>query len=65
MNLLYEILTFIGFIAVTFGAAGTISRWLKENEERKRAVAQNHRQVTESLARIEDAIKKLNTPKLP
>jgi hypothetical protein len=57
MNLLYEILTFIGFIAVTFGAAGTISRWLKESEERKRAVAQNHREITEALARIEESLR--------
>ena len=33
MNLLNDILTFVGFIAITFGAAGTISKWLKASEE--------------------------------
>lgn len=57
MTLLYNILSLIGFIAVTFGAAGIISRWIKESEERKSASAQNHREITEALARIEESLR--------
>jgi hypothetical protein len=59
MNLLTDLLTFVGFIAITFGVAGTISRWFKAAEERKRDAFENHRQVTAALARIEESIRHL------
>jgi hypothetical protein len=59
MNLLNEILTFVGFIAITFGAAGTISKWLKASEERKRAARDNHKEITATLARIEETLRHL------
>ena len=59
MNLLTEILTFVGFIAFTFGAAGTISKFLKAAEERKRIAAQNHQDVIAALKRIDETLSKL------
>jgi hypothetical protein len=53
MNLLTDILTFVGFFAITFGAAGTISRWLKATEDRKRTLNTQNAAVLESLNRIE------------
>ena len=57
MNLLTDILTFVGFFAITFGAAGTISKWLKTAEETKRTLAAHNAAVRESLNRIEATIK--------
>jgi len=57
MNLLTDILTFVGFFAITFGAAGTISRWLKATEETKRTLAAHNASVRESLNRIEATLK--------
>jgi hypothetical protein len=65
MNLLTDILTFAGFIAITFGAAGTISRWLKAAEDRKRTMSAHNAAVLESLNRIEATLKhqsKANQP---
>jgi hypothetical protein len=39
--------------------AGTISRWFKAAEERKRDAFENHRQVTAALSRIEESIRHL------
>ena len=57
MNLLNDILTFVGFIAITFGAAGTISKWLKASEERKRTLADHNASVMSALRRIEESIR--------
>lgn len=57
MSLLANILTFVGFIAITFGAADIISKWLKAAEERKRLAEVHHREVTASLRRIEEALR--------
>ena len=57
MNLLTDILTFVGFFAITFGAAGTISRWLKAAEDRKRILSAHNAAVLESLNRIEATLK--------
>jgi hypothetical protein len=57
MNLLTDILTFVGFIAITFGAAGTISKSLKASEERKRTLADHNASVMASLRRIEEALR--------
>lgn len=62
MNLLTDILTFIGFIAITFGAAGSISKWMKAAEERKRVAADQHTIVMAALSRIETAINKTTKP---
>jgi hypothetical protein len=65
MNLLTDILTFVGFFAITFGAAGTISRWLKAAEDRKRTLSAQNAAVLESLNRIEATLKhqsKTNQP---
>jgi hypothetical protein len=57
MELLTSILTFIGFFAVTFGLAGTITKWIKAAEERKLTAADNHREITTSLKRIEETLR--------
>lgn len=59
MDLLTNILTFIGFFAVTFGLAGTITKWIKTAEERKITAADNHREVTTALKRIEETLRHL------
>lgn len=53
MELLTDILKFIGFVTITFGAAGHISRWRQENEERKRTLEKHNASVLEALSRIE------------
>jgi hypothetical protein len=65
MNLLTDILTFVGFFAITFGAAGTISRWIRESEERKRAAASHNAAVRESLNRIEATLKQQSKTSQP
>ena len=65
MNLLTDILTFVGFIAITFGAAGTISKWFKASEERKRTIADHNASVVAALRRIEMAINNSSKPPLP
>ncbi|MFM2241559.1 MAG: hypothetical protein RLZ97_414 [Verrucomicrobiota bacterium] len=65
MNLLTEILTFVGFIAITFGAAGTISKWLKASEDRKRTLADHNAAVLAALRRIEVALGETSKSKLP
>lgn len=65
MNLLTEILTFVGFIAITFGAAGTISKWLKASEDRKRSLADHNAAVLAALRRIELALGETSKSKLP
>ena len=60
MSLLTDLLTFVGFLAIVFGTAGTISKWIRENEERKQTAARNHREAMDALSRIEDS---LNEPK--
>jgi hypothetical protein len=65
MNLLTDILTFVGFIAITFGAAGTISKWLKASEVRKRTLADHNSSVMAALRRIELAINDTSKNKLP
>jgi hypothetical protein len=65
MSLLTEILTFVGFIAITFGAAGTISKWLKASDERKRTLADHNASVLAALARIELALRDTSKSKLP
>ena len=65
MNLLSDILTFVGFIAITFGAAGTISKWLKASEERKRTLADHNASMMAALRRIEMAINNSSKPPLP
>ena len=57
MNLLTDILTFVGFFAITFGSASMISRWLKAAEETKRTTAAHDTAVRESLNRIEATLK--------
>jgi hypothetical protein len=59
MNLLTDILTFVGFIAITFGAAGTISKWLKASDERKRTLADHNASVMATLRRIEESLRNL------
>jgi hypothetical protein len=53
MELLTDILKFVGFLTITFGAAGHISRWLKENDERKRTLEKHNASVMGALSRIE------------
>ena len=53
MSLLTDILTFIGFIAITFGAAGHVSRAIKAKEERSRLQLEHHREVMEAISRLE------------
>ena len=53
MELLTDILKFIGFLTITFGAAGQISRWLKESDERKRTLEKHNASVISALSRIE------------
>ena len=53
MSLLTDILTFIGFIAITFGAAGHVSRAIKAKEERSRLQLDHHREVMEAISRLE------------
>lgn len=65
MSLLTNLLTFIGFVTVTFGAAGMISKWLKENEERKRMLADHNALVMAALKRIELALAKPSDSKHP
>jgi hypothetical protein len=65
MNLLTDILTFVGFIAITFGAAGTISKWLKASEERKRTLSDHNASMMAALRRIEIAINDTSKNKLP
>ncbi len=65
MNLLTDILTFVGFIAITFGAAGTISKWLKASDERKRTLADHNASVMAALRRIELALNDTSKNKLP
>ena len=65
MNLLTDILTFVGFIAITFGAAGTISKWLKASDERKRTLADHNASVMAALRRIEIAINNASKTPLP
>ena len=65
MNLLTDILTFVGFIAITFGAAGTISKWLKASDERKRTLADHNASVIAALRRIEIAINNASKTPLP
>jgi hypothetical protein len=65
MNLLTDILTFVGFIAITFGAAGTISKWLKASEERKRTLAHHNASVMAALDRIEIALRENPKNNLP
>ena len=65
MNLLTDILTFVGFIAITFGAAGTISKWLKASDERKRTIADHNASVMAALRRIEMAINSSSKTPLP
>ena len=65
MNLLTDILTFVGFIAITFGAAGTISKWLKAADDRKRTLAAHNAAVRESLNRIEATIKQQSKTSQP
>jgi hypothetical protein len=65
MNLLNDILTFVGFIAITFGAAGTISKWLKASDERKRTLADHNASVMAALRRIEIAINNSSNQPLP
>ena len=65
MNLLTDILTFVGFIAITFGAAGTISKWHKASEERKRTLADHNASMMAALCRIEMAINDTSKNKLP
>lgn len=55
------ILTIVGFFAITFGLAGTISRWIRESEERKRTLDNHNAAVMKALERIEAAIAKSNT----
>ena len=57
MDLLTNILTVIGFFAITFGLAGHISRMLKQAEERRLTAAHNHCQITASLKRIEESLR--------
>ena len=57
MNLLTDILTFVGFIAITFGAAGTISKWHKASEERKRTLSDHNASVMAALRRIEESLR--------
>ncbi len=52
MSLLTDILTFIGFIAITFGAAGHVSRAIKAKEERSRLQLEHHREVMEAISRL-------------
>lgn len=59
MEFLTSILTFIGFFAVTFGLAGNITKWLKASEERKLTAADNHREVTTAIKRIEETLRHL------
>ncbi len=65
MNLLTDILTFVGFFAITFGAAGTISRWLKAAEDRKRILSTHNAAVRESLNRIEATLKQQSKTSQP
>ena len=65
MNLLTDILTFVGFFAITFGAAGTISKWLKASEERKRTLADHNASVMAALRRIELSLDDKAKSKLP
>ena len=65
MNLLTDILTFVGFIAITFGAAGTISRWLKASEERKSTLAKHNASVMAALDRIEITLREKSKTNLP
>ena len=60
MFLLTDLLIFVGFIAIVFGTAGTVSKWIRENEERKQTAARNHRDIMDALSRIESS---LNEPK--
>ncbi len=53
MSLLTDILTFIGFIAITFGAASHVSRAIKAKEERSRLQLEHHREVMEAISRLE------------
>ena len=53
MSLLTDILTFIGFIAITFGAADHVSRAIKAKEERSRLQLEHHREVMEAISRLE------------
>lgn len=63
MNLLTDSLTFVGFFAVTFGAAGTITKWLKAVDDRKRAFTDHNLAVMAALRRIEIALQ--DKTKLP
>lgn len=65
MNLLTDLLTFIGFFAITFGAAGAISRWLKAAEDRKRILSAHNAAVRESLNRIEATLKQQSKTSQP
>ena len=60
MNLLTDILTFVGFIAITFGAAGCISKSIKTREERNRMIADNHRELMAAINRLHARIKQSN-----
>ena len=57
MDLLTNILTFVGFIAITFGAAGHISKAIKAREERNRLQLEHHHAVMDALSRLEASIK--------
>jgi len=57
MSLLTDILTFIGFIAITFGAAGHISNAIKVREARNRQQTEHHQAVMEAFSRLEADIK--------
>ena len=65
MELLTDILKFIGFMTITFGAAGHISRFLRENDERKRTLTKHNASVMEALARIEATLSDKSKNLLP
>lgn len=65
MELLTDILKFIGFMTITFGAAGHILQWLKEKDERKKVTEKHNASVMEALARIEATLNDKSKNLLP
>jgi hypothetical protein len=65
MELLTDILKFIGFMTITFGAAGHISRWRQENDERKRTLEKHNASVMEALAKMEATLSDKSKNLLP
>jgi hypothetical protein len=52
-------------MTITFGAAGHISRWRQENDERKRTLEKHNASVMEALAKMEATLSDKSKNLLP